>query len=498
MTQTSTQKHTNKANAATAKRVALIINNPVRDLAAMLLLGHGLCQEGLECFLVPLSIKSREIWALAPDMVLLPSFQPLFEPWIDHLDKAGMIIGLHDGEGSPATGIDKYAASCMQDPALRGKVRFVTIWGSEMREHIERERVFPNAELAETGTMRYDFYAPQWRQAFLETTPELDQYQQPLVLINSHYPRGNPGPGFGTFEHIKKLLLERGYSQQGADDYIAESKRSFVALAELANQLAEKYPKATFIFRPHPFEELDTYRELLHQAPNLHLIRQGLIYGWLMRSQVVIHTGCLTGVEASFIGVPSLMPNWFAQILGNDESAALADPYDRPEDLSAALSRILDGSYQRPEQVEALLAEIVAKRFHSLDGESWQRHVEVMLRNLHQQTGGVDKEYCRGYLYGLNNGKGIKNWLGRLKRSWQAPPQWSLRGKSVSMDPLPERKKYDAEEARRMLEAIHRCALEQDPQSTPVRLRPADYGHGDYICPYWGHALVMEPDQGRV
>jgi surface carbohydrate biosynthesis protein len=475
-----------------ADRVALIVNNPVRDLASMVLLAYGLCQQGVKCFLVPLSIRSQELWALAPDLVLLPSFQPLFTRWIEPLHQAGMVIGLHDGEGSPATGIDKYAASCIQDPRLRSMVDFVSTWGSEMLEHIRQQNVYPKARVLETGTMRYDFYVEPWRRAIMETTPGLDRYAQPMVMINTHYPRGNPGPGFGSFEQIYKLLLERGYTPAGAQEYLDQSKTAFQEMAGLANYLAERFPQATFIFRPHPFELLDTYRQLLKDLPNLRLVREGLVYGWLLRSVAVIHTGCLTGVEGAFVGIPGLMPSWFAQALGNEESKAVAEPFASPEALGDALAAVLAGTYRRPERVEQVLKDFIARRFHAIDGLAWQRHVQIIMEELDRPGAGAGREFCRDFLYGLQEPATAGGYLlARLKKAWGMPPQWSLRQKKVVLDPVPERKLFDLEDARSMAEAIAACDAERN-QGLRMSLRPASYVEGDYICPYWGKSSVLE------
>jgi surface carbohydrate biosynthesis protein len=476
-------------------RIALIVNNPVRDLGAVVLLAYGLCQKGACCYLLPLATRSRELWALAPDAVVLPTFQTLFAPWIEPLHRAGVAIVLHDGEGSPATGIEKYAASCMADPVLRSRVELATVWGSEMAEHIRQQEVYPQARVVETGTMRYDFYAPQWRQAILDSTPELDRFSRPLVMINTHYPRGNPGPGFQSFERIRELLIERGYSPSGADEYIAESKRSFKEIAKLANYLARRFPQATFVFRPHPYEKLETYHQLLEDLPNLHLIRQGTIYGWLLRAAAVVHTGCLTGVEAGFVGIPSLMPRWFAGNLGNEESKAMAEPFDRPEDLADALGRVLKRSYQRPDRVERMLAYYIPRRFHSTDGLAWQRNTDAILELLAQRGRAVDAGWCRDFLYGLAGPRttnGVSRQVARLKKSWQLPPQWSYRQRKVILDPMPQRKVYELETARRTADAIHACHSRENPSARPVALRQISYAQGDYICPYWGWGVVME------
>ena len=54
-----------------SRRVALLVDNPYRDLPGLVLVATRLCQEGVICYLVPFNLQGSEIWALAPDFVLL-------------------------------------------------------------------------------------------------------------------------------------------------------------------------------------------------------------------------------------------------------------------------------------------------------------------------------------------------------------------------------------------------------------------------------------------
>ncbi|MGZ8378124.1 MAG: surface carbohydrate biosynthesis protein, partial [Gemmatirosa sp.] len=56
-------------------RIALVVDHPQRDLGGIVLTALALCARGATCHLVPANIAPREIWALAPDLVVLNYFR---------------------------------------------------------------------------------------------------------------------------------------------------------------------------------------------------------------------------------------------------------------------------------------------------------------------------------------------------------------------------------------------------------------------------------------
>jgi surface carbohydrate biosynthesis protein len=99
-------------------RIALIVDHPQRDLAGIVLTAVDLCQRGATCHLVSLNLKEREIWALAPDFVLLNFFRRNNESFARRLRSAGVGYGLLDTEGAVWADVGAYAENLWHDDDL--------------------------------------------------------------------------------------------------------------------------------------------------------------------------------------------------------------------------------------------------------------------------------------------------------------------------------------------------------------------------------------------
>src|SRR4029079_18466978 len=75
-------------------RVALVVDHPKRDLAGLGLTAVDLCARGAEVQLVPLNLQEPELWALAPDLVLLNYARPGNDELARCLLEAGIRLGV--------------------------------------------------------------------------------------------------------------------------------------------------------------------------------------------------------------------------------------------------------------------------------------------------------------------------------------------------------------------------------------------------------------------
>ena len=81
-------------------RIALVVDNPYRDLPGLVLLAWRLCRSGATCYLVPVNLRNIELWHLAPDFVLFSYFRPANQELARQLMEADIRVGVLDSEGS--------------------------------------------------------------------------------------------------------------------------------------------------------------------------------------------------------------------------------------------------------------------------------------------------------------------------------------------------------------------------------------------------------------
>lgn len=408
-------------------RVALIVDNPIRDLPSLVLVAMRLAQEGIQCYLVPMYF-GREIWLLAPDFVLLNYLRPTNETFSQQLLEAGIKIGVLDSEGGVSPCLDQYYLRTLAcEPALRHRISCYFCWGLEQAEHLRQRGWFRDSQAIVTGSPRLDFYTPFWREAALKVSPYADQYPSPKVLINGNFPFLNPR--FQTPEQEARMMIEKfGYDEENIARAQFVQRQTMSGLVDLTNRLSARFSNATFIYRPHPFENLETYRSLLEPRENLHLVKKGTVDGWILRSSAVIQRNSSTAVESAIAGVPALQPEW----IPIDTVSTVKDVSincQTYEQICETLEAIISGSFKFPPYFQNQLDALIEDWFYRIDGRAHERVAQGILNHLPTNGHKSRVRRAKKFAYGLG---GAGSWCQRrirvaLSSLFGLPVHWSFR-----------------------------------------------------------------------
>ncbi len=95
-------------------------------------------------------------------------------------------------------------------------------------------------------------------------------------------------------------------SREYAEGLRDHKQAIFNAFKELIPILDRKFPDHTIIVRPHPTENQQVYKDIARNCQRVRVTNEGNVVPWLMATDVVIHNGCTTGVEAYMMGVPAI------------------------------------------------------------------------------------------------------------------------------------------------------------------------------------------------
>jgi surface carbohydrate biosynthesis protein len=453
---------------AQGKRIALIVDNPYRDLPGVVLLGMALCQRGARVFLAPMNLINREIWSLAPDYVVLNYLRSNNQRLVEHFLKAGMQVGVLDTEGGVFSSLETYERLLAPDGAIRHAVDDYFSWGPRMaQEVVERDWFLPD-QVTITGHPRFSYYVAPWRQAALRASPYADGLPLPLVLINSNYPVVNPA--FKTPEEEARMLVEKfGFDEEFVRGWVARQQQTLDGMAALANRLAERFPQVTFVYRPHPFEKVETYHRLLDldTRPNLHLIKRGAVDGWILRASAVIQRSCSTAIESAIAGVPALSPVWLPTGLEQQTAESVSVPCASEEEMAAHVEAALSGDLALPPEVQASLDRVIADWFYKMDGEAHDRVAGAVAGTLQGKARAVSLDYCREGAYGMLDIDGGSSWKNRVRSLARKVPglpiDWSFklwRNLSGTSEWDNSEKHFDLVDVRRMVEAVQPIARE--------------------------------------
>jgi surface carbohydrate biosynthesis protein len=471
-------------------KVAFLVVNPYRDLPNLVLTSLYLCQKGCTCYLVPLYLRQREIWTLAPDFVVLHNLRLVIESFAARLLEAGIQVGALDTEGGVFSSLDWYGGQLARDAALRHRISCFCSWGPRVADYARRHQWFLDHQLYTTGTPRLDFYVEPWREATLRMSAFADDVPRPFVLINGNFQDANPwipkelGPG-----------NPYGYDQAALSRQYETKRRGLQEMTGLTNRLAAALPGTLFVYRPHPFEDPALYHRLLESRDNLRVIKQGSVDGWILRTAALVHRGCSTAIEAALAGVPAYSPEWIPLPARFDNVEAVSIPCSSEDELAERLQYTTRHGPALPDLVRGNLSTVISDWFHAADGLS-HRHVgDAILDSFTRHASRVSLDHCRKVLDGLDQpaaglSRRVRTTARRLLRR---PPFWSFRHWSEVPDLEYETSPrfFDAAQVQSLVAALQPSASRLYPAWRPVQVHDARQ-RGDYHFGYTqGRSIVL-------
>jgi len=476
-----------------APRVALVLDNPQRDLAGLLLTAVELCQHGVDCHLVPATLRARELWALAPDVVLLYHFRKGFEQLVGQLLDAGVRLGVLDNEGGVWPRLATYTDMLIPDAGLRERVRFFCAWGPRVADHLVADGWFSAGQVTPTGCPRFDFYHPRWHALVGEPGGAGDE--PPRILVNTNYSEANPR--FHSVEVAVRQLCEGfGWPRELADEVVTAQRGMIDATIALIRELARDFPHARIVLRPHPFEGIEVYRERLGDLDGLEINLTGPVQSQLARAAAVIQRTSTTAIETAISGVPALVPLWFPVAAPMPIVESVSVPCESYPAMREVLGRVLAGQDVTTDTLRGTVSAVIADWFHRVDGDAHLRVAERVLANI-PSTREVDDRQCAALLHGLD---GRRERLARrvprlARRQLGLPPEWSFR-RLRFVPPtrwLDSDQRFTATEAQAMADRIVRQRVASGERTRPVRALPTHLHPGfTHRFPTYSVAVVAE------
>lgn len=403
-------------------KIALVVDNPYRDLPGIVLLARGLAARGATCFLIPYNLRETELLSLAPDFVLLNFVRSVNEHWIDQIAHLGITVGILDTEGSIFSPIpvealedlssadhirDKasktiidYLITIARNPAVRQKIACYLAWSKDVADFLVQNELFTREQIKVTGAPRTDLLTPKYRPASKAMSEYAAGYHSPVVLINASFPMANPA--FLSLEQEVELMVKTfRYRRDYVEGFAKAQTVGLRGITRLANELARTFPEVTFILRPHPFEGMAAYRFTLDELPNLILRKQGTVEGWLLRADCLIQLGSSTAVEAAVLGVPSFTPKWLPLHAPVPVSTLASDDVASVDELKEKLRAVFAGQYQPSVSKREDISKAMRLAYGEIDGKAHERAVDAILETIasHPTHPGSIKARCRRHIY---------------------------------------------------------------------------------------------------
>ena len=177
-------------------------------------------------------------------------------------------------------------------------------WGND--DFKTFNKIYPKnkSKIIKSGSPRVDL----WKSVFLNYwgVPK-KKPKKPFLLVSSNMALSN---GIQKFSEVIKMQEDLGYFERNPILFNqlfegqAEDAIKTLDFIVAIKHLAKNNSKYDIVFRPHPTEDIATWKFYLGGISNVNVIRDGSITAWVNNAFAVMHNGCTTALEASVIGKP--------------------------------------------------------------------------------------------------------------------------------------------------------------------------------------------------
>lgn len=364
-------------------RAVLIVDNPLRDLDGLTLLGWSLAQQGVETYLTPMYEQMFVVDAVKPDVVVTNYIRSNNVDLIRQYRRAGSRIVVVDTEGA----VGQTATGLVELMARSGGAELADrycVWGNVQFQGFLESGLLEPTRLRATGSPRYDFASPRWREAL-----KVPDIAPGYVLINTNL--AAIAPRFSRGSNDERAVLRKvGMAADYIEARIRDEHIARAGLIDLLADLSAEFPQTEFVLRPHPFESGEAYQGLA-QASNFHVRQEGTSLEWLNSASVLIHLNCTTAVEAVMLGREPLTPDWLdTPALHIDGPANVSRAAHSPDEIKSMLRTILKGgSLPAEDALMRAREKVIQDAFLKIDGAACERIVGAILEALQAPVGEV-------------------------------------------------------------------------------------------------------------
>jgi surface carbohydrate biosynthesis protein len=401
--------------------VCLIVDNPLRDLEGLVLLGRQLAARGATVTLVPMYEQGFDVPALRPDLVLVNYTRPNNADLIKAYKRAGILVGVLDTEGIGGKNPDQFA-EMVKSVGCTDLVDLYCVWGQAQHAAFLRHGTVAAELLHATGCPRYDFCAPPWRAALPKPS-----IAPGYVLINTNFPVANPRFSNSSADE-QEAMVQAGFSREFARQFIADAGNAYRAVLDASIKLAKHFSDVQFVLRPHPFENIGSY-DALAELPNFHVRQDGTSLEWISGASLLVHQNCSTAIEATMLKVEPLSMEWFnTPSLRLQAATEVSRGAASESDLIELVQQGLDGRLPPlTAATEQFRRQIIGDLFTAVDGASSSRVTEAVLdaiaaaRHQGRTTPALPRPSVRGIAAEtVRRALGYKT-SSALRRSYSAP-----------------------------------------------------------------------------
>jgi surface carbohydrate biosynthesis protein len=311
----------------------LPVENRHREFDAKLLVACAAAERGALAVIGAQTLLVRNAHRMPRGLYLFKGMNRIQREFMVHAASHGHAIAANDEE---ATGVgDAAYLATYVDDGVPQTCDLALAQGPAHRDMLTNICGFSPGQVVIAGNPRVDLLRMPLRQLFQDEATALRDQLGPFILVNSN--AANINPASGSLAAFFDLCCQAGWT----DPARPESIRLFLEqvqydrqnedlIAAFIRRLATMLPDHGIVLRPHPSERSETLVSRFADVERCRVLGGGSHVPWMLAANVVVHTGCTTGVEAALLDRPviTLAPDnvpavgWF---LSNELNLRAAD-----------------------------------------------------------------------------------------------------------------------------------------------------------------------------
>jgi len=354
------------------------------------------------------------------------------------MDEEGGIFPSHDSDNYPRGGRDNKCLDYVEN---------IFFWGEKERDNwFHRHRGMEKTKAIVSGNPRFDISKKHFTKYFEKINSMANRESSYVLIIFA----------FGTANSMIDNELESKYwasSNKDGKSFLKKwkptyryQKKSFSLYVDGIIRLIKENSDEAFLIRPHPVEDIEIYKKLFDQFPNVRIDNSGPVQNWFPKTKLFIHNGCTTAIEAAVNG---LRPICFAPYIEEEciqkltfEVSTVLSNYD---ELNETFSELIRSNNKLDN--DSINLEHVKQHIHNVDLDS----VDIIVTRLNKIE---FKQFVEISIYIYSFMRQIKNLV---------PDRLKALVRRSSDKTNGERMSLDAEEKREVSELLLKRQLVKFP-----------------------------------
>ena len=362
--------------------IYLHIEISVRELDSKLLLGTLAASKGHQVIISDLMgiLRGVKSEMLAPGIFHTKSLTPSKGKIAIHklLTEKGFGITSLDEEGALNDhGYDTFAKARYSEDMI-GQAQAVFGWGPEDTESLKKFYPKHSHKIYKTGSPRADLwgktFSDYWN--FPSTLPN-----KPFLLISCNTGYAN---NVRTFGELLEMENERGRFKN-VPHYLEtqigrtyEDFKKIIEYIKAIRYLSTNNNDYQIVLRPHPAEDINAWKIMLQDIPNVQVIHDGPINVWIKHAFAVMHNSCTSALEAIIQNKPLVTYIPYEQNYNPTLSNELGYQVKTQEELKKTINKIFKSKNSETKIKEhELLPSVITKKIFIDDKLSVERIINI-------------------------------------------------------------------------------------------------------------------------